>query len=774
LLGTIDPAAYYTVFADNSQRLFDAASRDKIYVRVESSTFYALYGDFETGFDQTYFASYQRTATGVKAEALLGQVQASGFAARVGSRHRRDEFQGAGLSGPYNLSGRRIVPNSETVAIEVRDRLRSEIIIERRELVRFIDYTIDLLSGTISFAQPIISRDAALNPRFAIVEYDVDNLGAAEWNAGLRATWNSDDGNLRIGATGVTDKGEDARTNLGALDLRLRLGAQTEIRAETAVSENAGTEAAAFLVELEHHSGAMDFLVYARQIDADYGVGQQNVAERGLRKIGGDARMQINDVLTLAASVWHEESLTDEASRNAVDVRASWRKKSTDGYFGIAHLADSLADGSSANSTILQAGATQRLFDNALKVTAATSIGIGGTDSVGLPARHSLSLRYAVTQSVRAIATYEIARGNAIDANTLKVGAEVTPWEGGTLITTLGQEKIGRDTLEADANRIFAAFALGHSFRVGERLVVDATIDGNRTLDGDIAADDLVNPAQPAASGGQFGQAGSLGEDFTAATLGAAWGAGPWNARVRGEYRDGEFANRAGAELATIRRLGEGSVVGGGITWTLAKANNGATTEIIDAALSAAHRPNLSEFSFLGKLEYRSDAVTGSVAGEVGAAGRTALLVDGDARSRRVLAGLSTNWTPSDDEDSASRTEFGLFVSVRHNFDKVEGFDLAGTSVLGGLDARIGVGERVELGGRLSVRHNLGSRTTKFAIGPEIGFVPADNVLVSVGYHLVGFRDSDFAGARATDKGVFASIRIKLDDDSFDFLGIGR
>lgn len=49
-----------------------------------------MFGDFETGFDQTELARYQRTATGVKAEARVGSVQAQAFAAKIGARHRRD------------------------------------------------------------------------------------------------------------------------------------------------------------------------------------------------------------------------------------------------------------------------------------------------------------------------------------------------------------------------------------------------------------------------------------------------------------------------------------------------------------------------------------------------------------------------------------------------------------------------------------------------------------------------------------------------------------
>ena len=91
LLGAIDPRAYYTVFADGSDRRFDAASRNKLYVRLESAKFTALFGDFETGFNQTQLARYQRTATGVKAEGRLGGVHAAAYATLdLGAPPRRD------------------------------------------------------------------------------------------------------------------------------------------------------------------------------------------------------------------------------------------------------------------------------------------------------------------------------------------------------------------------------------------------------------------------------------------------------------------------------------------------------------------------------------------------------------------------------------------------------------------------------------------------------------------------------------------------------------
>ena len=242
---------------------------------------------------------------------------------------------------------------------------------------------------------------------------------------------------------------------------------------------------------------------------------------------------------------------------------------------------------------------------------------------------------------------------------------------------------------------------------------------------------------------------------------------------MRGEYRDGEFEDRKGFSIAAIRQVGEGSVAGSGLTWTRAEGSTGTVTEVMDAAVAVAHRPFASDFSVLTKLEYRSDLVEGAVAGETGPAGRTALLVNGNAKSQRLIASASINWSPTG-PDGSQRTEIGVFAAVRHNFESFEGFDLKGTSIFTAVDARIGIGEHVEIGGRASIRANIDEGTTSYSIGPEIGFSPAENMILSVGYNFKGYHDRDFSAAQSTDQGLFASLKMKFDAGLLGILGIDQ
>lgn len=772
LAGVIDPNAYYSVFADGSMRRFDAASREKLYVRVETAAFYAIYGDIATGFEQTRLARYARAVTGVRAEGRLGALHVQGFAAETETRFVRDEIQGGGISGPYTLSSRAIVPNSERVVLEVRDRFRSEVIVSSQELQRFVDYDIDLLSGTITFARPVLSRDDSLNPQFMVITYETQNLaGSGEWNAGARADVTLADGALRLGISAISDQGDGARTDLLAGDARVFVNAATELRAEYAASRRAGDTSTAWLVEAEHHDGSLDLSAYARSVDAGFGVGQLNGVELGRRKIGADARLALTDEVHVQASAWRDDVLGDITRRDAVQAQVGWGNEQTDLTLGIARFADRLADGTEGASTVLEGGATQRLLGNRLQLTAATSIALEGTDSIDLPTRHRLGARYALTNDVALTGTYEIAAGDAVDARTLRGGVEVTPWAGGRITSGIATQSVAEF-----GQRSFAAFGLAQSVQVSPTLTLDATVDGNRQLGG-VDAGDLVNPAHPAASGGHMAYDNAVFEDFTAVTFGGAYRREEWAVTARGEWRDGEQADRHGVTLGAIRQLGEGSVAGAGFTFTRSTTPLGATTQIMDGAISAAWRPADSEWAALAKLEYRSDAITDAVAGSAGAAGQTALTVSGDAQSRRLLASLSTNWSPRRFDEElglARRGEIGLFVGGRYTFDGFEDYDVEGFTALVGFDARIAVAERLEVGGRASVRSNLSDGVTSFAVGPEIGFVPTDDVLLSVGYNITGFRDRDWSAARNTDSGLYAHIRLKLDADSFNFLGLGR
>ncbi|WP_226372702.1 DUF11 domain-containing protein [Allosphingosinicella flava] len=774
--GIIDPTAYYTVYADRSERRYDAASVRKLYLKLERPQFYALFGDYETGIDEPELARYVRSLNGVKTEYRSERVSATAFAADTPTRHRRDEIQGNGLSGPYALGARDILPNSERIILEVRDRLRSDRIVSTRLLTRHIDYDIDYAAGTLRFREPILSRTSDLDPQFIVADYEVDGVAKREINAGGRVSIRTADQKLQVSATAIRDEDDRAETTLAGADIRYRPNLATEIRAEVAVSDTKGKNnagdggtATAWLVEAEHHGANIDLLAYAREQEGGFGVGQLNASENGTRKIGADARIKIADGLSLTASGWHEDYLSSNARRIAGRALLEYRRNDLAGRAGIVFADDRLADGRTATSQLLQLGATKRFLDNKLELDAQTELPIGGkNDSIDFPAQHRFGARYALSPAVQLVGAYEIADGETIDARTFRAGFDVKPWAGARFAVTGNFQ----DIAEYGA-RSFAAYGLSQSFVLDKHWSVDFSVDGNRTLTG-IDPSDVLNPRQPVASGGFIGS-GGLTEDFTALTAGATYRAALWSITGRAEYRDGEDENRYGFTAAALRQIGEGRAVGAAFNWFTAKVDGGAETSTANLQMSWAHRPADSEWSFLDKLELRDDKVTGTVAGIPGPLGG-GLAVTGDARSQRVINHLSLNWSPNGQYDGSwlNRTEVSLYWGSRYVSDSFGEDDIGGWSnVLGG-DIRYDLTGRVDLGLSASIRQGLSGDSYSYALGPNIGLSPFENGWLSVGWNVIGFWDRDFSDERYTRAGPYVTMRLKFDQQTLQGLGLGQ
>ena len=650
----------------------------------------------------------------MKAEYRSDRLAAIAFAADTPTRHRLDEIQGIGLSGPYALGAREILANSERIAIEVRDRLRSDLVLERRLLTRHIDYDIDYVAGTLRFREPILSRDSQLNPQIIVADYEVDGIGGRELNAGGRVAWRSADDKFQVAATAIRDADDIRQSTLIGADVRYRPTPATEIRAEAALSDASGgpqgsATATAWLVEAEHHDGAIDVLAYVRERQGSFGLGQTSAAEGGTRKIGVDASARIGEQWNISASAWHDDYLASDARRIAVRALAEYRGRTYAARAGFTLADDRLADGREASSTIFQLGATKRLFDNRLELDAQTELPLTSAESIDFPGRHRLAARFAVTGDVALVGSYEIADGETIDARTARLGFDLQPWAGARIAVSGNVQDIAEY-----GPRTFAALGLSQSLVLDVHWSVDLTLDTNETIAG-IDPARVFNALHPVASAGFIGN-GALTEDFTAATAGATYRNDDWSVTGRAEYRDGERDNRYGVTAAALRQIGDGSALGASLNWLTATAAGGAETRAMSFQLSWAHRPADSRWSWLEKLELREDRVTGATAGQPGPLGAS-FTITGDARSRRVVNSLSVNFSERS-RSGVRGYEVSLFWGSRYASERLESYDVAGWSNAIGADVRFDLAETIDIGVAGTVRHGAGANTFSWSAGP--------------------------------------------------------
>ncbi len=231
----------YLVFGDSSTRFNAAPSNSKLYARLDFSRSlgrsFALFGDFIPETRGLELAVYNRKLTGVQVhfENSHGDfVSVAG--ARPSSSYGRDVFPG-GVFGLVRLSSSRVIPGSETVTLEVRDRRNPDLLVRREQLVRGADYNLDSETGQIFFIRPIQAFDPDLNLKQIVVAYEYEATGAASNVYTLNASRGFGDGGrfgFSLNHQGKAGAGDNY--TLGGFYLTQEMPNKGELRLEVAAS----------------------------------------------------------------------------------------------------------------------------------------------------------------------------------------------------------------------------------------------------------------------------------------------------------------------------------------------------------------------------------------------------------------------------------------------------------------------------------------------------------------------------------------------------------
>lgn len=256
----LDPDQYYPVYGDDSQLVDDTDSQGKLYVRVDWDRSRAIWGNFNTNFNETEFAPFNRSLYGVQLrhestrDTVLGDATHSlnVFGSRAQSLFRHNEFLGTGGS-LYYLSDSDIVAGSEKVSVEIRES-DTERVVERIILVEGRDYTIDDFQGRIILRRPLLSvtaqtgpsiiRDEPLdgNQTFLVVDYEYvpANFDLDDNSVGARAQkWVGD--HIGIGGTVAQEIRDGEDYSLLGADVIVKKSELTFIKVEAAETESAQT-----------------------------------------------------------------------------------------------------------------------------------------------------------------------------------------------------------------------------------------------------------------------------------------------------------------------------------------------------------------------------------------------------------------------------------------------------------------------------------------------------------------------------------------------------
>ena len=198
-----------------------------------------------------------------------------GFAAETNQGFAKDEIPADGTSGTYQLNNQRILSQSEEIVIETRDRFRPDIVLERKIMVRYLDYTLDYYTGQLIFRLPVDVSDADFNPNVIVADYETSE--DAERNLDLwrtRASTGCWAAKSKVGSSFVHEDGSalsgGVEQNMIGVDVIAQVSDNTQIRAEYAITENKGTvgnngTSSAMLAEVIHTSEAFSGEAYFRE-----------------------------------------------------------------------------------------------------------------------------------------------------------------------------------------------------------------------------------------------------------------------------------------------------------------------------------------------------------------------------------------------------------------------------------------------------------------------------------------------------------------------------
>jgi uncharacterized repeat protein (TIGR01451 family) len=734
LFGTIDPNKYYAIYGDQSQVAYDAASKDKLFLKLDGDQFYALYGDYQTGLTVTELSRYSRSLTGLKAEYHGERLEGTAFAAETDHAFIKDELPGDGTSGLYRLSHQAILLNSEKISIETRDRFHSELVLTRRQLSRYLDYTFDPQDGTIYFREPIYSRNGEFNPINIVAEYEVATGAAREVSGGGRVGYRVGEKGPVVGLSVIHEGTPGARADLQGIDVTYEPDDQTTIKVEAATSTKTSNgnnlSGNAFLAEVGRHGQQLDGKAYYRQEDSDFGLGQQAGSESGTRKYGADGRYTITQQLGLSGEMFRQEGLGMSTSREVIAAALHYKLNELLASGGLRFARDEEGAGAVRQSTLLTGALERSLLADRLKLSANAELAVGQDASGDYPNRLILGGEYAITGTTSLFAAHEMTYGENQDSQSSRVGIKATPWREGAVHSSIEQQS------GEYGPRTFASMGLTQGLKLSDRLALDFGLERTETLQH--PGDTPLNANVPPASG-------AITDDFTAVSAGATYKEKLWSMTGRGEYRDGEQEDKAGVLWGFYREETPGFGLASVFRFFDADRVNGSHNTKSELEFSVARRPLDSQWQILDKATFAELRDRGPAV---------------SCRTRKLVNNLNANYLHD------RRNQVSLNHGIKYVIDNFDGVEYDGISQFLAVEYRHDLNAEWDLGlhGAAHVT-NVGDNA-RYSSGVSVGHSFARNVWLSVGYNFDGFRDDDFSGANYTAQGVYLKCRAKFDQNT--------
>jgi large repetitive protein len=749
----------YPLFGDSSTRYEDAQTNSKLYARLDRGRSYFLFGDFETENRNGGLASYTRKLTGVKLhlENSKGDyVSVTG--ARPDTSFARDVFPGGAL-GFARLSHTEVLPGSETLVIEVRDRRNPETILSREALIRSVDYNLDAATGEVFFLRPISSFDFSFNLVQVVATYEhrTDAMSQAVYTA--RAYKNFEGLGLKVGLSLVDQRqGEFGSFVLGGVDAEKSLPRGGRVRAEWATSRgrvvsggnvffgNAGGDdrhdGNAYRVELEQPLGFRETIVRASFARADEGFlnpfGQ--TVTPGSQRADASVEMRVSKSARARFSFTDERNQTANVDNSRQTASLLWTQQFGERLraqfgFDFRHLKDEIT-GRETDSNLVTVGAEYKATDK-LQLSARREQNLGEADPT-YPNQTTLAATYQWNQYTKLFFTQRLASAPITPIGDVAgTGFAATAARNETAVGV--ETKLGRyanlNTRYQIENGVsgtdsFAVIGLSNRLPVNKELALDFGYERGFHLKG-------------------------AGENFNAAHLGFAW------QPVEGFRTTGRYEMRDRGGVGSVLTLGAAGRLGDGVTslgrFQFSRSNfAGRESSALAATAALAWRPLHRDSVGLLFSYTRRDLAQQNGAGVA------------DTRDRSDT--LST-----DGYYQATRN-VELYGRFALKFGDTSSQGLARVSTLTYLTqgrAVYRLGRYVDVAGEGRWLAQPASGTARASFGSELGFWVLPDLRLGGGYNWTGATEPGGMGLSPARRGFYFTISSKL-SNLFDLFGTSK
>lgn len=746
----IDPNAYYTLYGDRSYQDFEAQSRYPVYLKLEKKTAYAVFGDFNTDITEGRLSSYNRRLSGLKAEYIGENIQVLGFAAETNQGFGRAELPADGTSGGYILPNKNILAQSEEIWVETRDRDRPDVVLDKKRMVRYLDYTLDYLTGELIFRLPVDATDFDFNPNVIVATYETSEDAERNITAGGRVQAELLEGKLSVGSSIVSENGSNltrgSKQLMVGVDAVAQVTDNTELRVEYAITEDQSTPGSkthdAKLLEVIHTSDKVSAEAFFREEDGGFGLGQTSSATNDVRRYGAKAKVKVREfedektgrrnALTVEGSLLHEDNLSTGDSRDTAEIMARHQGQRISVAAGLRSAQDNFVDPAQDDRSSLLAVTQAQLSvpKHGATFTVSHEQPLGGDkDEVSThPQRTVLGVDKTLTKRATAKIRHEILKGASQDTQNTAIGLSFSAWKGGEI--TASTDMITQDS----SRRLGGTIGLDQQVRLNDKWSASAGVRSHKVFEeqGDYIE---VNPDAAVS-------AFETNDDFTSAYLGVGYRGEVTTGSARLEGRRASDGETYIGTAAAARELSEELSIAAATRATYKEDIRQVSDQHqIDARFGLAWRPRGEDTIVFDRLDYGTQTNT-----------------QGETRTK-LVNNIAVNHMVSD------RWQLSANHGIKYVRDNIAGQNLKSTTNLVGAETRFDITEKIDLGLHGSAMINDKGQVS-YSYGPSIGVSPVKNVWVSAGYNVEGFKDDDFEAAEYSEEGLYLKLRVKFDQNT--------